>query len=310
MHIIRGLGNFPPRFRGAAVTIGNFDGVHCGHQAVFQSLCQRARGLGGTAVAVTFEPHPIRLLCPERVPRRITSVRGKARWMEAYGVDAMLILRFTRPLAALQPEEFVRQVLVDGIAVKEVLVGHDFRFGAGGKGHFETLTAMGAVHNFTVTQQEAFLLEGGVVSSTRVRQAVLDRNFALAETLLGRPFEIEGRVCQGFQRGRTLGFPTANVALTDQLHPPVGVYLVEGRVNGGWLPAVANVGNHPTFGGREDPLLEVHLLSPVGNLYGKVLRVRFRGVLREQVCFANIDALAAQIREDVKTAREFFGYVS
>lgn len=306
MHIIRGLGNLPPRFRGSAITIGNFDGVHRGHQAVFQSLCHRARELESHALAMTFEPHPVRLLHPERAPPRITGVRAKARWMEAYGVDAMLILRFTRPLAALQADDFVRQVLVDKLAVRDVLVGYDFRFGAGGQGNFATLTAMGAEYGFTVCRQEPFYQEGGVVSSTRVRQAVFERDFSLAAQLLGRPFEIEGRVCRGFQRGKTLGFPTANLALTDLLHPPMGVYLVEGRINGHWLPGVANVGHNPTFGGRDEPLLEVHLLAAMDDFYGRVIRVRFHKPLREQRRFSGVPALVEQIREDVRVASDYF----
>ncbi|MBF0311682.1 MAG: bifunctional riboflavin kinase/FAD synthetase, partial [Magnetococcales bacterium] len=162
MYIIRGLGNLPPRFRGSAITIGNFDGVHLGHQAVFHALCLRARALAAHAMAITFEPHPVRLLHPERAPPRITGVRGKARWMEAYGVDAMLILRFTRELASLPAETFVSRVLVEQLAVRDVLVGYDFRFGAGGRGDFAGLCELGRHHGFQVARQEALQLADGV----------------------------------------------------------------------------------------------------------------------------------------------------
>ncbi|MEO5362125.1 MAG: riboflavin biosynthesis protein RibF [Magnetococcus sp. DMHC-8] len=296
----------PSRLRGAVVTIGNFDGVHLGHRALMDTLRQRAVELGDVpTLAITFEPHPLKLLSHGQAPERITGMRGKARWLDDSGVDGLFVLRFTRRLAALSPAQFVREVLVDGLGVRAVLVGTNFRFGAGGQGNCATLTALGTEWGFAVYCQS--LLEDGqqVISSTRIRELIKTSRFAEVATLLGRPFEIEGRVIHGHQRGRSLGFPTANLALTDLLHPPLGVYVVESRLQEQWLPAVANLGRNPTFGGTH-PQLEVHLLADCGNLYHQVMRVRFLHCLRDERSFADSDALRAQIAVDVQQAQTFF----
>ncbi len=306
MYIIRGFKNIPSRFRGSVVTIGNFDGIHQGHQAVFRQLRQLARIHGDVpTLAVTFEPHPLKLLVPERAPVRITGVRGKSRWMARHDVDAMFILRFTRELAALDPESFVRRVLREQLAAREVLVGKNFRFGAGRAGDFNELERLGKRFGFGVHCQPLFEADGVTVSSTRIRNLVTGGRFEAAAQLLGREFEIEGRVTQGHKRGRGLGFPTANLALTDMLHPPPGVYVVEGRINGNWLPAVANLGRNPTYGDT-DLHLEVHLMAACGDLYRRVLRIRFLKHLRPEVKFATPQALKEQITRDVDEARAFF----
>ncbi|MBF0188616.1 MAG: bifunctional riboflavin kinase/FAD synthetase [Magnetococcales bacterium] len=305
MYIIRGSQNIPDSFRGGAVTIGNFDGVHCGHQAIFAALQERARLDDLPTVAITFEPHPRRLIRPNNPPVRITGVRGKARWMERYGVDAMFILRFSRTLASLDAESFVRRYLVEDLGVRVVRVGYNFRFGARGTGDIATLSAFGKRWGFEVHEQPPHVLAGDTVSSTRIREAIHACEFATAEQLLGRPFEIEGRVGSGQKRGRGLGFPTANLGLSGLLHPPSGVYVVEGWIGGEWVPAVANVGTNPTFG-DEGLHLEAHMLAPCGDLYRKVLRIRFLAHLRSEVRFSGPDALIAQITEDVNQAKCFF----
>ncbi|MBF0453930.1 MAG: bifunctional riboflavin kinase/FAD synthetase [Magnetococcales bacterium] len=306
MYIIRGLKNIPSQYRGAVVTIGNFDGVHRGHQTLFSRLHTLAESQGGAPImAITFEPHPQRLLNPQQAPVRITGVRGKARWMAEHGVDAMFILRFNQALAGLEPEDFVRQVLVDGLAVRQVLIGGNFRFGAKGAGRCQDLQRLGEQWGFAVECQTLFESQGGTISSTRIRQAVSQGSFDLAKQLLGRPFELEGRVIGGQRRGRGLGFPTANFALNGLLHPPSGVYVVEGWIDGQWLPAVANIGNNPTFG-DEGMHLEVHLLAPCGDIYRRVVRIRFLKRLREEVKFQNVEALKAQISRDVQQAKAFF----
>jgi riboflavin kinase / FMN adenylyltransferase len=306
MYIIRGLKNIPPKYRGSVVTIGNFDGVHLGHQTIFSRLHALGVVHGGAPVmAITFEPHPQRLLSPKKAPVRITNVRGKARWMEVNGVDAMFILRFNRALAALDPETFVRTILVEGLGVREVLVGGNFCFGVRGSGRFEDLQRLGEQFGFGVHSQELYGSVGGSVSSTRIREAVGGGDFSLAKDLLGRPFEIESRVIGGKHRGRGLGFPTANFALAGLLHPPTGVYVVEGWIDGKWLPAVANVGRNPTFG-DEGLHLEVHLLAPCGDIYRKVVRVQFLQRLREEIKFRDVEALKLQIARDVVEAKAFF----
>lgn len=305
MYIIRGLINLPEGFRGSAVTIGNFDGVHRGHQALFATLRPLAARHHAPALALTFEPHPRRLLMPGQAPARITGVRAKARWMADHGLDGMFVLQFTHALAALPPETFVENILVRGLGAREVLVGDHFRFGAGGRGNFDTLHALGEAHGFGVHQEPSFILDGERVSSTAVRRAVQSGDFAHAEALLGRPFELEARVQGGQQRGRGMGFPTANLPVGENLHPPPGVYVVAARVDGGWLPGVANLGINPTFG-DEGFHLEVHLLVPCPDLYRRVMRVRFLHHLRPETRFPDVSALRQQIARDVEAAQAFF----
>ncbi|MBF0284967.1 MAG: riboflavin biosynthesis protein RibF [Magnetococcales bacterium] len=316
MYIIRGLRNLPDSFRGGVVAVGSFDGVHLGHQALFTTVRAAAREMGGPTLAMTFEPHPRRLLRPDDAPARITCVRGKARWMEHHGVDGLFIVRFTRELSRMTAEAFVRRYLSSsegGLAAKAVVVGWDFRFGAGGKGDPELLERLGREHGFRVVVEPAARMgeAGRVISSTWVREAVQTRDFALAERLMGHPFELEGRVIPGRQRGRSLGFPTANLDLGERLHPPPGVYAVLGRVGedplgdeeGEWLPGVANLGINPTFG-HEGLHLEVHFLAPCETIYRRVLRLRFIAFLREEQRFPDPGALVRQITLDVQIARE------
>ncbi|MBF0127165.1 MAG: riboflavin biosynthesis protein RibF [Magnetococcales bacterium] len=310
MYIIRGLKNLPPSFAGAAVAIGNFDGVHRGHQALFSRLRALAdRHANAAVMAVTFEPHPLRLLDPQRAPVRVTGLRGKARWMERLGVDGLFILRFNRALASMTPDDFVREILVGGLGVREVLVGENFRFGARGAGSFESLRVMGQRYGFGVHAHPlVYTLDGQPVSSTWVRRAVEEGAFDEAAQLLNRPFEIEGRVTGGHQRGRVMGFPTANIALGGYLHPPSGVYVAQGWLDDRWLPAVVNVGSNPTFGDA-DTHLEAHLLlPPATDLYRKVLRIRFLHRLRAEMRFPDIDTLKRQIAQDVDEARAFFAH--
>ncbi|MGN7611170.1 riboflavin biosynthesis protein RibF [Magnetococcales bacterium HHB-1] len=306
MYIIRGQKNLLPRYRGAFATIGNFDGIHQGHQALFQQLIKKAQQQNAPALAITFEPHPVRILHPHRAPPRITSIRGKVRWMEKAGLDAMFILRFTKTLATFEPEHFIRKILVDTLAIRGILVGYDFRFGKQGQGNFDLLTRLGKQYDFTTAQFGPLYFDDQPFSSTRVRQAVQNGDFTRTEALLGRPFEIEGRVNTGFQRGRHLGFPTANLMLTGMLHPPAGVYVVEGYVDNRWLPGVANIGHNPTFGEDTDLNLETHFLEPCGEIYRRVLRIRFLKYLRREKKFPNPQSLQEQITRDVTSAKALF----
>ncbi|ABK44649.1 FMN adenylyltransferase [Magnetococcus marinus MC-1] len=305
MYIIRGLINLPDRFRGAVLTIGNFDGVHRGHQRLFAQLHALGQLHQAPTMAMTFEPHPRRVLRPEQPLDRITGVRGKARWMDQYGLDAMFICRFTRQLQTMPAEDFVRDLLAHGLGIREVVIGENFRFGSHGRGDFNTLANLGQRYGFGAHKAE-LLLEGGVnVSSTGVRQAIRQADFKAAEALLGRPFEIEGRVIAGMRRGRGLGFPTANVALYHLLYPPVGVYLVEAMVEGLWCPAIANIGSNPTFG-DEGLHMEVHMLVPCSDLYHRNLRVKFHAFVRGEHKFPDVEALKAQIGADVAAAKTYF----
>ncbi|MEG3641041.1 bifunctional riboflavin kinase/FAD synthetase [Magnetococcus sp. PR-3] len=305
MYIIRGLINLPDRLRGAVLTIGNFDGVHRGHQRLFEQLKRLGHKHQAPTMAMTFEPHPRRVLRPQQPLDRITGVRGKARWMKHHGLDAMFICRFTKRLQALPPEIFVRDLLADGLNIREVVIGENFRFGKKGAGDFDTLSELGKKYGFGAHKAELLSDGGFTVSSTRVRQAIRQCDFKSAELLLDRPFEIEGRVVTGMKRGRALGFPTANLALNHVLHPPKGVYLVEGRVGDQWLPAIANIGTNPTFG-DEGLHMEVHMLVPCSDLYHRNLRIKFHAFVREERKFPDIEALKAQIGADVAAAKAYF----
>lgn len=311
MYIIRGINNMRPSLRGGVVTIGNFDGVHLGHQSIFQALHSLAAERGGAPTLVlTFKPHPQRLLNPGQAPECITGIRGKIRWIEKSGVDALFVLRFTRALAAYTPEQFVRRILVEGLGVRAVLVGENFCFGAGGKGRFGDLKRFGEQFGFSVHNQSLLQKDHHAVSSTRIRALVKKGQLSEVVQLLGRVFEVEARVVPGHKRGQVLGFPTANLRLTGLLYPPPGVYVVESLIDDRWLPAVANLGHNPTFG-HAGLRLEVHILAEHGahfsrDIYRQVLRVRFLHRLRDEMTFSDSTALKQQIAADVLQSQDFF----
>ncbi len=311
MELIRGLHNLRPRHRGSVATIGNFDGVHLGHQAVLGQLAERGAELGLPTVVVTFEPQPREYFTGGETPPRLTRFREKMHLLRRYSVDRVLCLRFDERLAAMEAEAFVRRVLVEGLGVRYVVVGDDFRFGRGQRGDFATLEAAGRRYGFQVAAMHAFCINGERVSSTRIRRALAEDDLAAAEQLLGRPYRVCGRVARGDGRGRELGFPTANIHLHRRRAPmsgiPVsGVYAVElfGLEREPW-PGVANVGTRPTVGGGRS-LLEVHLLDYAGGgLYGRYVHVDFLAKLRPERRFPSLEALVAQIRQDVAAARAF-----
>ncbi|HLJ62669.1 MAG TPA: bifunctional riboflavin kinase/FAD synthetase [Stellaceae bacterium] len=290
--------------RGAVVAIGNFDGVHRGHQAVIGMAGTRARALGAPHAVLTFEPHPRRLFKPDEPPFRLTPFRAKARAIEALGVDLLFALHFDHAFARASAESFIHEVLIKGLGVREVVVGYDFVFGNRRRGTPSLLTEMGASLGFAVTivrpVQEA---DGTIYSSTRIREHLVAGRARAAAALLGRFWEIEGRVERGDQRGRHLGFPTANLGLDDYLRPATGVYAVRATLEGGVLHAgVANFGYRPTLEGTA-LRFEAHLFDFAGDLYGSHLRVALIEHLREERKFPGLDALKAQIAEDAAKAR-------
>lgn len=312
MRLIRGLHNLRPSDRGCVATIGNFDGVHLGHRAVFRRLLERGVAMDLPATVITFEPQPLEYFAPERAPARLTRLREKLAAIRADGIDRVMLMEFGPRLAAMGAEAFVQALLVDGLAVRFLLVGDDFRFGKGRTGDFALLRAMGAA---LAANGQGFVVEdlhtirhGEVrISSTRVREALARGDFSEARHLLGRPYCIGGRVARGDQRGRTIGFPTANIRLHRRISPLRGVYAVQvhGVGDRPW-PAVANIGRRPTVGGA-DERLEVHLLDFLGDLYGRHLDVEFQLRLRDEQRFASFAALREQIARDVATARAVFG---
>ncbi|MGE8410209.1 MAG: bifunctional riboflavin kinase/FAD synthetase [Pseudomonas sp.] len=303
MQLVRGLHNLRPRHRGCVATIGNFDGVHRGHQAILARLRERAVELGVPSCVVIFEPQPREYFAPETAPARLARLRDKVALLAAEGVDRVLCLAFNQRLSRLSASEFVETILVDGLGVKHLEVGDDFRFGCDRLGDFAFLQDAGEQHGFTVEAAQTVELDGLRVSSTQVRDALAAADFPLAERLLGRPFRIGGRVLHGQKLARQLGTPTANVQLKRRRAPLSGVYLVSAQIDGQVWPGVANIGVRPTVSGDGSAHLEVHLLDFAGDLYGRLLTVEFHHKLREEQRFASLEALKSAIDADIAAAR-------
>lgn len=303
MRIIRGVKNFTEKLTKPVLTLGNFDGVHVGHQAIFRKVVERAKEIGGTAVAFTFEPHPLKVLAPERSPLLLNTFHGKMKLIEATGIQLVVCADFTREFADQHPEDFARNVLHDRVGVRELYVGHDYAFGKGREGSIASLKAMGASLGFEVGVVDPVRVDGVVVSSSLMRELVSSGSVEKAFRFLGRHYSIEGTVVHGASRGHELGFPTANIQTSNELVPANGVYAVVAQVGGRKFKGVASIGIRPTF--DSGPLsLEVFIFDFDGDLYGKHLEVSFVSRLRGEVRFPDADALIAQIRKDVENAKQ------
>jgi riboflavin kinase/FMN adenylyltransferase len=306
MRLIRGLHNLHPDHHGSAVTIGNFDGLHRGHQAVIQQLHHYAAAHGLMTTVMTFEPTPQEYFAPETAPPRLQRLRDKLALLESLGVDQTLCVRFNRALAELGAEEFVDRILVQGLDVRFLVVGDDFRFGKGRKGDFAFLQEAGRRAGFKVASTQTFFHGDDRVSSTRIREALAAGDMQAAQGLLGRSFRICGRVGAGQQRGRTIGFHTANIRLHRLASPVRGVFAV--RVFGlgdDVYNGVANVGTRPTVDGSY-AVLEVHLFDFDRDIYGRYLDVEFCRKLRDEKKFESFDLLRRQIEQDADEARRYF----
>ena len=305
LHLIRGLHNLRAEHRECVATIGNFDGVHLGHQAVLAALTGRARELGLPSLVIVFEPQPLEFFRPEQAPARLTRLREKLETIAACGVDRVLLIRFNAAFAAISAESFVTRVLVDSLGIRHLYVGDDFRFGAGRLGDFAMLQRMGADYGFGVESLPTVADAGERISSTRVRDALLAGDLRHAAQCLGRRYRIAGRVAHGNKRGRTIGFPTMNIGLLRRSTPLRGVFAVQVHcLDARPLPGVANIGNRPTLAGDDRFLLEVHLLDYEGDFYGRHVEVDFIERIRDEHKFDSFDALREQIARDVLRARE------
>ncbi len=306
MELIRGLHNLRDRHRGCVATIGNFDGVHLGHRKVLAQVKAKAAELGLPSVAIIFEPQPREFFGGDQVPPRLTRFDEKVRLLAAEGVDRVLCLTFNSRLRQMSAVEFIDELLLKGLAVEHFVVGDDFRFGCDRKGDFNMLIEAGTRHGFSVEHTATFMLESDRVSSTRVRQALLDKDFALAERLLGWRYAVTGRVMHGQKLGRQLVVPTANVRMHRYPCPLRGVFAVHALLGGERLEGVCNVGVRPTVSGRQ-PVLEVHLLNYSGEeIYGRLMRVEFLHFIRDERAFDGIDALKTQIETDIDHVRAWF----
>ncbi|MBI1195830.1 MAG: bifunctional riboflavin kinase/FAD synthetase, partial [Gammaproteobacteria bacterium] len=314
MELIRGRHNLRPEHRGCVATIGNFDGVHLGHQSILSLLRKKSAELGLPSLVMTFEPHPRDFFMRGHTPVRLSRLRDKVLALADYGVDRVLILPFNHVFADISADDFVREVLVEGIGVGSLIVGDDFRFGKGRQGDINHLHAAGARFGFEVLRLPTYESDGARVSSTRIRETLKHGDTRAAAELLGRPYSVSGRVVRGDQRGRVLGFPTANLhwhgrccAASGAMQLPLaGVFTV--RVIGLGdepLNGVANVGVRPTVDGTKQSL-EVHLLDFEDDIYGRYVEIQFLDRLRDEKRFDGVEALRVQIEQDVAEARERF----
>ena len=306
MQLIRGLHNLRPEHRGCVATIGNFDGVHLGHQAVIGLLGEEAGRLHLPSALITFEPQPMEYFRPQQAPARLTRLREKVEALRRFHIDRLLLLPFTRKLAQMSAGDFIQRVLVDGLGLRYLVVGDDFRFGKDRTGDFAMLQAAGHEHGFAVVNMHTFEIEGERVSSTRVRGALNQGDLGGAAQLLGRTYRMSGRVAHGKKLGRQLGFPTANIHVHRKATPLQGIFVVEVfGIEGEPLPGVASLGTRPTVDGTTT-ILEVYLFDFDRDIYGAHLQVSFLHKLRDEVRYTTLDALKIQIGKDVENARNYF----
>ena len=304
--IIRGFHNLSPSALGCVATIGNFDGVHLGHQAVLSQLALKGDMLGLPATVITFEPQPTEFFLPEKAPPRLSRFREKVEALRSYSIEQLCVLRFDKVLAEMSANDFIQKLLVEGLNVRYLVVGDDFKFGKDRKGDFALLKKMGEEHDFQVVNMHTFAIAETRVSSTRIRQALTAGDLMLAQTLLGHPYKMSGRVAHGDKRGRTLGYPTANIHLHRGKVPLTGVYAI--RLYGledEPIEGVANVGVRPTIG-EGNTLLEVHLFDFNKDIYGENVQVYFLHKVRDEKKFDGLPALVAQIERDCQSAKHYF----
>jgi riboflavin kinase / FMN adenylyltransferase len=308
MEIIRSLSQLRARHQQCVATIGNFDGVHLGHQAVFAQLIEKSQQLELPSTVITFEPQPQEFFVPDQAPARLTRLREKVLALRRFPLDRLLCLHFNQHLANWSPEAFISQVLVDGLSIKYLIVGDDFRFGAQRKGNFYTLQKAGEQYGFEVAHTATKMLENERISSTRVRKSLQNNEMNEAARLLGRPYSLCGRVAHGAKLGRQLGFPTANISLNRHAISVKGVFAVSVLgIDEKPYFGVANVGYRPTIaGGEPKPLLETHLFDFNKDIYGKYVEIELLHHLRGEQKFSSLDALKSQIAQDIKKAQLFF----
>ncbi|WP_417908893.1 bifunctional riboflavin kinase/FAD synthetase [Candidatus Electronema sp. PJ] len=302
MQLYRNLQEITRPFHRPIVTIGNFDGVHLGHQLLFSEVLVKARRSGGTAVAITFDPHPLKVLRPEGI-RLISSVEQKIELIRLAGIDALVIIPFDRQFAQTTAPDFVEQILCHTIGVQELVIGYDYAFGRGREGNIAFLQQQGQDKGFPVTVVEAHYEDNLPVSSTRIRQLVMDGQMQEVRRLLGRCYHIRGEVQRGRQRGRGLGFPTANLHISEEdLCPKKGVYVTQVVCGGKMYGSISNIGHNPTFGENE-LVAETHIFDFNADIYGQPIRLNLLRHLRGEIKFASAEELSAQISKDVEIAR-------
>ena len=292
------------------LALGNFDGLHRGHTKIIERIRRGAVDRGGTTLVLTFDPHPPRIVRPDKAPLLLMTLEQKIEGLAKAGVQGVAVVRFTHDLSRWDPETFVKTVLVDWLQVAEVWVGADFLFGRDRTGNFSLLRALGSQYGFRVEKIDSVRYKDFVVSSTRIRRLVAEGRVDEAGALLGHHFFIDGQVVRGAGRGREIGIPTANLSTTNELVPPHGVYATTLTVAGVVHSSVTNIGTRPTFGDVKAPVIETHALDFNRDLYDRVVRLGFVQRLRDERRFPDVDALKAQIEADVRRARRLFDRLS
>jgi riboflavin kinase / FMN adenylyltransferase len=300
----------PAGWRAPVVAIGNFDGLHRGHQKIVERVCRQAFERALTPVVLTFDPHPPRVLRPDKAPPLLMTMRQKLDALDRAGIGGVAVVRFTPGVSQWEPEVFVERILVDWLRASEVWVGGNFLFGRDRSGNYSTLRSLGGRYGFRSEKIDPVRYKEFVVSSTRVRRLVSEGRVDEAGALLGHHYTIDGDVVAGDGRGRQIGFPTANLATVNELLPPHGVYATVAVVDGCFLPAITNVGVRPTFGESAAPTVETHVFGEARDLYGRPMRLAFVLRLRDERTFPSIDALRAQIATDCARAEALFGRIS
>jgi riboflavin kinase/FMN adenylyltransferase len=300
----------PPRWHQPVLALGNFDGLHRGHTKIIERVRRVAAERGGTSLVLTFDPHPPRIVRPDKAPLLLMTLDQKLEALAKAGIQGAAIVRFTHELSRMEPEAFVKTVLVDWLRVSEVWVGADFLFGRDRSGNFSLLRSLGAKYGFRAEKIDPVRYKDFVVSSTRIRRLVAEGRVDEAGALLGHHFFLDGTVIRGAGRGRELGVPTANLETRNELIPPNGVYATTAMIDGVVYPSVTNIGVRPTFDDVERAVIEVHALGVDRDLYGQTIRLGFVQRLRDERRFPDVDALKAQIDADVRRARRLFDRLS
>ena len=309
MEIIKGIENLRRSFRNPVVTLGNFDGVHLGHQDIFKRVREEASKIHGEGMVITFEPHPLKVLTPEKFLPLLTPFRKKMMLFQKSGIGTVLCVEFSLAFSEISAREFIRSILVEKVKAKEVIIGYNYHFGKGQKGDAQTLIDAGKVFNFEVEVVEPFRIGQTIVSSSKIRNLIQRGEVEGASRLLGRDYPIIGKVVEGAKRGRTLGFPTANLEISDELYPETGVYAVEVEWRQRRLNGLANLGSNPTFFSEQDrkgrPFsLEVYILNFNCDIYGEEIQINFKRRIRDEVRFESSSLLIEQIKKDIQWAQE------
>jgi riboflavin kinase/FMN adenylyltransferase len=309
MKIIKGIENLKRPFRNPVVTLGNFDGVHLGHQHIFRRVKEEASKIHGEGVVITFEPHPLKVLAPEKFLPLLTPFRKKMMLIEKSGIEIVLCIEFSLKFSEMVPSEFIESILVGKIGVKKVIIGYNYHFGKRQMGDARTLKEAGQLFRFDVEVVEPLRVGQTIVSSSKIRTLIQRGQVEEASKLLGRDYPIIAKVVEGEKRGGALGFPTANLEISEELYPKTGVYTVEVLWHQQRFNGLANIGSNPTFsaqaGKGEEPFsLEVHILDFNRKIYGKEIEVRFKKRIRDEVRFESPSLLIEQIKKDIQWARE------